>query len=197
MVTKISHEEIKTGANQSTIKPLVKYEHAHSQSTNIIQESAETEQKSIPVEANGESTIKVPENASLQQSVMDFYLFLLQKFSRKYANISTGSSSSLQPSKDNHHKGIYSFALMISNPHSKNTPPSPFSLLILFNSPLSQFFLSPNHPPQLVQLTLPEKEIPSRNISSQNTPLKAPPSAQNILSLSSVFLPKKISRKPT
>ena len=38
--------------------------------------------------------MKVPENASLQQSVKDFYLFLLQKCSRKFAICSTDSSSS-------------------------------------------------------------------------------------------------------
>ena len=69
MVTKISHEGNKTEANQSTIKPLAKYEYAHPQPTNIIQKSAETEQKSIPIEANRETTMKVPENASLQQQI--------------------------------------------------------------------------------------------------------------------------------
>ena len=102
--TEISHEEIKTKANQTTVKPLAKYEHAHSQSINIIQESAETEQKSILVKANGETTMKVPENASLQQSVRDFYLFLLQKCSKKFASCSTNSSSSQHfvPVKNSH-----------------------------------------------------------------------------------------------
>ena len=55
----------KTKTNQTTVKPLAKYEHTHSQSINIIQESTETEQKTVPVKANGETTMKVPKNASL------------------------------------------------------------------------------------------------------------------------------------
>ena len=69
----------------------------HQQNMNMVSPSPQTsskkhqkkKHKSIPVEANGESTIKVPENASLQQSAKDFPLFLLQKPSRKFTKLSS------------------------------------------------------------------------------------------------------------